>query len=72
MRIEIAKEWCARMAHLEGDAEIGAGLFARDPTFEGEAMPAENAEGGGVAFGRFVRLMRRTGIRSFCPSGCGA
>ena len=24
------KEWCARMAELEGDAEIGAGLLAVD------------------------------------------
>ena len=25
MKLEIGKEWCIRMAQLEGDAEIGAG-----------------------------------------------
>lgn len=25
MKIEFSKEWCRRMAELEGDAEIGAG-----------------------------------------------
>ena len=31
MRVEIDKNWCVNMAKLEGDAEIGAGLVARDP-----------------------------------------
>ena len=31
MKIEVSKEWCERMALLEGDSEIGAGLLARDP-----------------------------------------
>ena len=30
------KEWCERMAKIEGDAEIGAGPVARDPVFEDE------------------------------------
>ena len=25
MKLEIGKEWCIRMARIEGDAEIGAG-----------------------------------------------
>lgn len=25
MKLEMTKEWCERMAHLEGDSEIGAG-----------------------------------------------
>lgn len=32
----ISKEWCLNMADLEGDAEIGAGLLAMDPS-EGAA-----------------------------------
>ncbi len=36
MKIEITKEWCLRMAQLEADAEIGAGLLAIDPVFEGD------------------------------------
>ena len=61
MKIEISKEWCMRMAQNEGDAEIGAGLLAIDPVFDGEPVPAEvgEEEGPNVAFGRFVNLMRR-------------
>jgi HTH-type transcriptional regulator, competence development regulator len=57
-RIEITKDWCLRMARHEADAEIGAGLLAIDPVFDGEAMPASPEEPS-VAFSRFVRLMRR-------------
>ena len=59
--MEISKEWCMRMAQLEADAEIGAGLLAGDPVFDGEAAPAvaSDGEGSNIAFGRFVRLMRR-------------
>jgi hypothetical protein len=32
MKLEWSKEWCIRMAQLEADAEIGAGLLAFDPT----------------------------------------
>jgi transcriptional regulator with XRE-family HTH domain len=60
MKIEITKDWCLRMAELEGDAEIGAGLFAIDPTFDGEATQVETPDETSVAFGRFVRLMRRS------------
>lgn len=31
MKLEISKEECMRLAALEGDAEVGAGLIARDP-----------------------------------------
>lgn len=54
MRIEISKEWCMRMARYEGNAEIGAGQLAIDPTFDGVAGDVPN-----IAFGRFVSLMRR-------------
>lgn len=61
MKIKIEKEWCLRMAELEKDAEIGAGRLAVDPVFDGEAVPVEvsDEDGSNVAFGRFVRLMRR-------------
>ena len=60
MKIEITKEWCLRMAEIEANAEIGAGLYALDPVFDGETMPVNEAnEEPSIAFGRFVRLMRR-------------
>lgn len=61
MKIEITREWCLRMAKLEADAEIGAGLISIDPVFDGEAMPAASTlDEANIAFGRFVRLMRRS------------
>ena len=33
-RAEYDRDWCLRMAQIEGDAEIGAGLLAIDPVFE--------------------------------------
>jgi len=60
MKIEITKEWCLRMAEIEANAEIGAGLYALDPIFDGETMPTNDTnEESSIAFGRFVRLMRR-------------
>lgn len=60
MKIEITKEWCLRMAQREADAEIGAGLFALDPVFDGETSSVTEAgEEPSIAFGRFVHLMRR-------------
>ena len=72
MKLDIEKEWCIRMAQLEGDAEIGAGRLAVDPVFDGETVPALAGDreapsvwdeaheiGHSLAFGRFVRLMRR-------------
>lgn len=61
MKIEITKEWCRHMAELEGDAEIGAGPLAVDPVFTGESIPAISSDEDEpyIAFGRFVRLMRR-------------
>jgi len=59
MKIDITKEWCLRMANLEGDAEIGAGKVAIDPVFDGESFAASNGDEPSIAFGRFVRLMRR-------------
>jgi hypothetical protein len=44
MRFEFSKDWCLRMAQIGGDDEIGAGLVAADPTFDGEAVPAVPAD----------------------------
>ena len=57
MRIEVTKDWCVRMAELEADEEIGVGLVAVDPVFDGESLA--RSEEPAVAFGRFVSLMRR-------------
>ena len=59
MKINIPKEWCLNMAVLEGDAEISAGSLAIDPIFDGDVLPDEAPEELSIAFGRFVRLMRR-------------
>jgi transcriptional regulator with XRE-family HTH domain len=60
MKIGVTKEWCLRMAQIEANAEIGAGLYAFDPVFDGETMPGEGVnEEPSIAFGRFVQLMRR-------------
>lgn len=58
MRIDISKEWCLRMAELEGDGEIGAGLVAVDPIVSGDSLEPMREETM-IVFGRFIRLMRR-------------
>ena len=57
MRIEVTKDWCLRMAELEADEEIGVGLVAVDPVFDGESLA--QSEEPTIAFGRFISLMRR-------------
>ena len=61
MKMEFSKEWCMRMAQLEGDAEIGAGRLAIDSVFDGESasVVVSDEEGPNIVFGRFVRMMRR-------------
>ena len=66
MKLRISKEWCMRMAQLEGDAEIGAGRLAIDPVFDGETAPVvdRDEERPNIAFGRLINLMRRRrGVR---------
>jgi HTH-type transcriptional regulator, competence development regulator len=53
MKFERNEKWWLSKARQEGDSFIGAGLLARDPE---AAVPAEDLR---LAFGRFVRLMRR-------------
>jgi HTH-type transcriptional regulator, competence development regulator len=59
MKLEVTREWCLAMANLEGDAEIGAGAVAIDPTFNGHALQKTTDDEANVAFSRFIRLMRR-------------
>ena|SRR2546421_4297087 len=59
MTTKFNEEWCLNMARLEGDAEIGAGMLAIDPVFDGELGEQREQDEPAVAFGRFVRLMRR-------------
>lgn len=59
MMIEFTKDWCMSMAELEADAEIGAGLVAIDPVFDGEAAAIKSPEESILAFSRFVQLARR-------------
>jgi hypothetical protein len=59
MKIDFTEEWCLNMAQLEADAQIGAGLLAVDPVFDGELVEQRAQDEPKVAFGRFVRLMRR-------------
>lgn len=60
MKLERSKQWWMARARREGDAVIGAGLLALDPTPEerpsAQAAPVEEIR---IAFGRFVNLMRR-------------
>ena len=61
MTLRISKEWCVRMAQLEGDAEIGAGPLAIDPVFDRETAPLvdRDVERPNIAFGRLINLLRR-------------
>lgn len=59
MKIELTKEWCLNAAQLETDDEMGAGWLAVDPVFDGEQIQEPEQDESQVAFGRFVRLMRR-------------
>jgi len=57
MKFERNEKWWLNKARQEGDSFVGAGLLARDPMPAAEAAaPAEDLR---LAFGRFVRLMRR-------------
>jgi HTH-type transcriptional regulator, competence development regulator len=60
MKLERSKDWWMARARREGDAVIGAGLLAFDPTDErpsgGQTAAVEETR---IAFGKFVNLMRR-------------
>lgn len=59
MKIDVSKDWSMTMAQLEAGVEVGAGLIAADPIFDGEAELDELRDESRLAFGRFVKLMRR-------------
>jgi transcriptional regulator with XRE-family HTH domain len=58
MKIEVSKDWCVRMAQIEGDEEIGAGALAFDPVLDAKTA-SEAADETSIAFSRFVQLARR-------------
>lgn len=64
MKIEFTKEWCVRMARMEleagSDVEIGATPDVAATEARTLDTTAEMATDANVAFGRFVRLMRRS------------
>lgn len=59
MKFEITEDWCLQMAQLEGNGEIGAGVLAIDPVFEGAPSAIATSEETGIAFSRFVQFARR-------------
>lgn len=60
--VMFTKDWCMRMAGLEGDSEIGAGLVAIDPTFR------VNRQRGFVDIGRAEEMRRMRGAGSTLQS----
>lgn len=63
MKLTISEDWCLRMAELEGNAEIGAGRLALDPTFDGEQSTTDDLVAAAqvdqmMPFGRLVQLLR--------------
>lgn len=64
MKIDFTKEWCVRMAQIEAetdsDVEIGCTPDATTPEPHLLDTRIETATDTNVAFGRFVRLMRRS------------
>jgi transcriptional regulator with XRE-family HTH domain len=61
MRLERSKDWWMARARREGDAIVGAGLLAFDPTPDERPLGGQVAavEETRIAFGKFVNLMRR-------------
>ena len=63
MKIDITKDWCSRMAHLESDEEIGTGLLASlDSAIDAGTLTLPHRasfEDHNIAFGRLIQLMRR-------------
>ena len=61
MSLSISKEWRIRIAEVDRDDELGEGLMAIDPSTPWQSLPATAtvAQERCVAFGPFVRVMRR-------------
>lgn len=59
MKVEVTKDWCEIMARREAGVEVGAGLIAADPIFNGEAAHETAIDESRIALGRFVHLKRR-------------
>lgn len=62
MKLKITREWFARNIGLEDDSDIGAGLLAKDPSFElkdDRPAPVQNVDPTRFAFSSLVEYMRR-------------
>lgn len=63
MKIEVTKDWCIRMAKLEvetgADMEIGSTSATASPDAVAFDSSSDSLPESNIAFGRFVRLMRR-------------
>lgn len=63
MKMEFTKEWCLRMAELEAESTSNFDVGPGTPQREVELVSSEDigsaAPDLNIAFGRFVRLMRR-------------
>lgn len=60
MKIEFTKEWCMRMAAIEGGASITAGVHAKTITSVPLENPAAISEAT-FAFGKLIQLLRKKG-----------
>ncbi len=58
MKFEFSKAWCNRIAQLEGDAEIVAGVHAKTPHFPSEQSTVISM-GTSLVFGKLIQLLRR-------------
>ncbi len=63
MKIEVTKDWCIRMARLEVETGADMGIGGAPAVANPDAVALDPSSGSmpetNIAFGRFVRLMRR-------------
>lgn len=59
MKLQYPKEWFERSAQIEGDAEVGAGVFPTPKTTEPHTQANITALDTRIALGQFVALWRR-------------
>ena len=57
MKIEFTKEWCMKMAALEGSLSITAGVHAK-PISADQMGSADASSNGAFAFGKLIHLLR--------------
>ena len=59
MKIEYPKDWFARSAEIEGNAEVGAGIPPASENAEPDSSKSITPRDTRIAFGQFVSLWRR-------------